>query len=63
MLVRILVALVLAGAGAIAASVVMDWSSRRSALWNMVFGVVLAIALVAGVVLMAMLLANASYPY
>jgi hypothetical protein len=63
MLLRILVTLVLAGACAIAASVVMDWSSRRSALWNMVFGVVLALALIAGVVLIAILLANVAYPY
>ena len=62
MLIRVLVALVLAGAGAIAASAVMDWASRRSAVWNMIFGVVLAVALIAGVVLIAMLLASVAYP-
>lgn len=59
----ILVALVLAGAGAVAASVLMNWASRQSALWNMVFGAVLAIALIAGVILIAILLANVAYPY
>ncbi|HEX2488703.1 MAG TPA: hypothetical protein VHR27_04825 [Blastocatellia bacterium] len=63
MLVRVLLALVLAGGGAIVASVVMDWASRRSPFWNMIFGAVLALALIAGVILIAILLASAAYPY
>jgi hypothetical protein len=62
MLIKVLVALVLAGAGAIAASIVMEWASRRSALWNMIFGAILALAVVAGVILIAILLANVAYP-
>ena len=63
MVIRILVTLVLAGAGAIAASALMNWSSQRSAIWNMVFGVVVAVAVIAGVILIAILLANVAYPH
>ena len=62
MLVQILL---IAGAGAIAvaASVVMMWASNRSALWNMVFGAALAVAVLAGVLLAALLLSRAAFPH
>jgi hypothetical protein len=44
------------------ASVVMAWASSRSALWNMAFGGVLALAVLAGAVLIAFLLTRAAYP-
>jgi ABC-type Mn2+/Zn2+ transport system permease subunit len=44
------------------ASVVMGWASNRSALWNMVFGGVLALAVLAGAVIIAFLLTRAAFP-
>ena len=44
------------------ASLVMSWASNRSALWNMVFGGVLAFAVLAGALLIAYLLTRRAYP-
>jgi len=55
--------LLIADAIAVAASVVMMWASNRSALWNMVFGPALAVAVLAGVLLAALLLSRAALPH
>jgi hypothetical protein len=44
------------------ASAVMSWASNRSAVWNMVFGGVLALAVLAGALIIAILLTRAAYP-
>lgn len=44
------------------ASLVMSWASNRSALWNMVFGGVVAFALLAGALIIAYFLTRAAYP-
>ena len=44
------------------ASVVMTWASNRSPLWNMVFGGVLALAVLAGALVIAILLTRTAYP-
>jgi ABC-type Mn2+/Zn2+ transport system permease subunit len=46
----------------LAASVVMAWASNRSALFNMAFGGLLAVAVLAGGVLIAYLLTRVAYP-
>jgi ABC-type Mn2+/Zn2+ transport system permease subunit len=46
----------------LAASVVMAWASNRSALFNLAFGGVLALAVLAGGVLIAYLLTRVAYP-
>ena len=43
-------------------SLVMSWASNRSALWNMVFGGVLAFAVLAGALLVAYFLTRRAYP-
>ena len=55
----VLIAVVVVG---LAASAVMTWASDRSALWNMVFGGVLALAVMAGALVIAYLLTRAAYP-
>ena len=58
-IVLVLIAVVVVG---LAASAVMTWASGRSALWNMVFGGVLALAVMAGALVIAYLLTRAAYP-
>jgi len=58
-IVLVLIAVVVVG---LAASAVMTWASSRSALWNMVFGGVLALAVMAGALVIAYLLTRAAYP-
>ncbi len=58
-IVLVLIAVVVVG---LAASAVMTWASDRSALWNMVFGGVLALAVMAGALVIAYLLTRAAYP-
>ncbi len=62
MLIPILVAAVAACAFGVAASIVMARASNRSGLWNMLFGGVLALALMAGALMIAYLLTRAVYP-
>ncbi len=50
----LLVLITCAGATAVAASIVMVWASNRSAVWNMVFGAALAVAVIAGALLLAL---------
>jgi len=50
-----------AGAMAVAASIVMSRASNRSALWNMAFGAALAVAVLLGVVAVALLLAHVAF--
>ena len=47
--------------GAIA-SAIMSWASNRSALFNIVFGGILAAAVLAAAVIIAFLLTQAAYP-
>ena len=56
--VLVLIAVVVVGLGA---SAVMSWASGRSALWNMAFGGVLAVAVLAGALVIAFLLTRAAY--
>jgi hypothetical protein len=44
------------------ASVIMSWASDRSALWNMVIGGVLALAVLVSALGIAVLLTRAAYP-
>lgn len=46
----------------IIASVVMSWASTRSALWNMMFGGILAFGVLAGALIIALVLARTAYP-
>ena len=62
MVVTILAVMVAAGVLAALASVVMAWASNRSALWNMAFGGVLALAVLVGALVIAFLLTRAAYP-
>jgi hypothetical protein len=62
MLVTILLVMVAVGVLAALASVVMAWASNRSALWNMALGGVLALAVLAGALVIAFLLTRAAYP-
>jgi hypothetical protein len=61
-LINLLIVLAAACVFAIAASVVMAWASRRSTLWNMAFGGVLALAALIGALIIAWLLARAAFP-
>lgn len=58
------VVLVMAAAAACAVIVgaVMVWASSRSALWNMAFGTVLALAAIAAALIIAFLMTRAAYP-
>jgi hypothetical protein len=62
MLLTIALVMVAAGILAMLASVVMSWASNRSALWNMVLGTVLAVAVLGGALMIAFLLTDAAYP-
>lgn len=44
------------------ASLVMSWAGDRSALWNMVFGGILAFAVLAGALVIAYFLTRRAYP-
>ena len=54
--------IVLACAFGFLASLVMSWASDRSALWNMVFGGILAFAVLAGALVIAYFLTRRAYP-
>ena len=57
-------AIVLAACGlAVLASVVMSWATRRSALWSMLIGALLAVAVLVGAVIIAFLMTRAAYPH
>ena len=43
-------------------SIVLSWASNRSALWNMAFGGILALAVLAGALIIAIVLARTTYP-
>ena len=58
----ILLLLIAVAVVGLAASAVMSWASDRSALWNMVFGGVLALAVLAGAIVIAYFLTRAAYP-
>jgi len=62
MVVTILVIAAAASMLALLASVVMAWASNRSPLWNMAFGGVCALAVMAGALIIAFLLTRAAYP-
>jgi hypothetical protein len=47
---------------AVLASIVMSWASNRSALWNMAFGGVLALAVLVGALIIAYVFAWMVYP-
>ncbi len=56
---------VVAGACAIGllASVVIAWASNRSAAWNMAFGALCGLAVLAAALLIALLLTRAAFPH
>lgn len=62
MFVAILLALIAVVVAGLAASAVMTWASSRSAIWNMLFGGVLAVGVLAGALVIAYLLTRAAYP-
>jgi hypothetical protein len=62
MLITVLVIVAAACGLAMMASVVMTWASHRSAVWSMLLGGVLALAVLAGAVIIALLLTRAAYP-
>ena len=62
MLVTILVVIASAAVLGLLASVVMSWASNRSALFNMVLGAMLAVAVLAGALIIAYLMTRATYP-
>lgn len=45
------------------ASIVIAWASNRSALWNMAFGVICGLAVLAAALVIALLLTRAAFPY
>ena len=51
-----------AGGIAIVASIVMTWASRRSAIWSMLLGGVLAVVALIGALIIALLLTRAAFP-
>ena len=61
----ITIAAIVFGAGAIGviASIVMSRASNQSAIFNMVLGVVLALAVLAGALLIALLMTRAYLPH
>jgi hypothetical protein len=57
------VSLILAAAGlALGASAIMSWASNRSPLFNMAVGALLALGVLGGAILIALLLARAWLP-
>jgi uncharacterized membrane protein YeaQ/YmgE (transglycosylase-associated protein family) len=58
-LVAVLIAACVCG---VIASAIMSWASNRSALFNMVFGGVLAVGVLAAALIIAFLLTQAAYP-
>jgi hypothetical protein len=60
----LLILTVMAAVGVLAwtASAIMSWASSRSAVWNMVFGGVLALAVLGAALVIAILLTRAAYP-
>ena len=61
-LVQILVVVAGACLFGVLTSALMSWASNRPALWNMVFGGFLALAVLAGALLIAFVLTRATYP-
>ena len=61
-MVTVLLVTAAAAACAVVAGAVMTWASNRSALWNMAFGTVLALAAIAAALLIAFLMTRAAYP-
>ena len=58
----ILIAIAGACAVGLLASAVMAWASKRSPVWNMVFGAGLAILILAGALIAAALLTRRAFP-
>ena len=47
----------------VVASMVIVWASNRSAVWNMAFGVLCGLAVLAAGLLIALLLTRAAFPH
>jgi uncharacterized membrane protein YeaQ/YmgE (transglycosylase-associated protein family) len=62
MLISILIVVASAAVLGMLASVVMSWASNRSALFNMILGAVLALAVLAGALTIALFMTRAMYP-
>ena len=62
MLLTIMAVLAAVVVGGIIASAVMSWASNRSALFNMFFGGILAVGVIAAALIIAFLLTRATYP-
>ena len=62
MLLTILAVIACAAVLTVLASMIVTWSSNQSAFWNMGFGVLLALAAIAVVVVIAWFLARAALP-
>jgi hypothetical protein len=61
MLIPVLI-LIAGGVLAVLASIVMSWASNRSSLWNMMLGGVLAVAVLAGALIIAYLFTRLADP-
>ena len=59
---RILAVLIAVCICGVLASAIMSWASNRSALFNMVFGGILAVGVLAAALIIAFLLTQAAYP-
>jgi len=62
MLLTIFAVIACAAVLTVLASMIVTWSSNQSAFWNMGFGVLLALAAIAVVVVIAWFLARAALP-